>query len=347
MTLLVDIQQLKVYFRAKSNLFSRGGKHMVKAIDGVTLGINNNQVVGLVGESGSGKSTLGRSLMRLNTVTDGRILFKGEDITHMAERKLKALRSRMQMIFQDPNSSLNPRMTVREIIQEPMLVNRIGDRTSYPAVLKGLMEKIGLPTHFLERHPHEMSGGQRQRVAIARALSTNPDIIVADEPISALDVSVQAQILNLMLDLKEQERLAMLFISHDLAVVRHVSDVIAVMYLGHIVEIAPAAQLFASPSHPYTQLLIESIPTVDPSRTKHDPIIVGELPSAMNPPAGCVFHTRCPFATPFCKEKAPMLTNIAAGHQAACHLIDQSKSSVPAAIPDESSRKEEEAWLVM
>jgi oligopeptide/dipeptide ABC transporter ATP-binding protein len=338
MTALVEIEQLKVYFKAKSNLLGRGGKRIVKAIDGVSLRIGQHQVVGLVGESGSGKSTLGRAVMRLNPVHEGKILFQGRDITHLPQRELAALRPKMQMIFQDPNSSLNPRMTVREIIREPMLVNRIGSQASHPAVLKDLMEQVGLPEHFLDRHPHEMSGGQRQRVAIARALSTHPALIVADEPISALDVSVQAQILNLLLDLKAQQRLAMLFISHDLAVVRHVSDVIAVMYLGHIMEIAPAVKLFAAPTHPYTQLLIESIPTADPFRKKSYRIIKGELPSAMNPPPGCVFHTRCPAATAQCKLAAPALTRVSADHLAACHLI----GSAPVRSPEINTQREEE-----
>lgn len=343
---LVDIDDLKVYFKGKSNMFSGGSKHTVKAIDGVSLSIGRCQVVGLVGESGSGKSTLGRTLLRLHTASAGRILFQGQDITHVPSRRLGSLRARMQMIFQDPNSSLNPRMTVGQIVQEPMIVNRIGQRPSHHAAIKRLLEQVSLPERFIQRYPHEMSGGQRQRVAIARALATGPDLIVADEPISALDVSVQAQILNLLLDLKEQQRLAMLFISHDLAVVRHVSDVIAVMYLGHIMEVAPAHELFRSPRHPYTRLLIDSIPIANPHGKKSFTVVKGELPSSMNPPSGCVFHTRCPVATAECRHSPPVFSQVSPGHKAACHLVSAQWPAASAGPGGNNlERKKDEACL--
>ncbi|CAN5335893.1 dipeptide ABC transporter ATP-binding protein [soil metagenome] len=293
----------------------------VKAVQDVSLDLNRGETVGLVGESGCGKSTLGRMLLRLENATAGTVTVEGKDILHAPKSELFPMRRHMQMIFQDPYSSLNPRMTIGEIVQEPLAIHRVGDRRERTAMALGLIQKVGLKEEMLDRYPHEFSGGQRQRVGIARALALSPRIIVADEPVSALDVSVQAQVINLMVSLQKELQLTYLFISHDLSVVEYISDRIMIMYLGRIVEEGPKRTIFDSPKHPYTRALIASAPVRDPRKREVRVALKGEIPSAMNPPAGCAFHPRCPYMIPACKEIIPPLEAVNDGdptHRAAC-----------------------------
>jgi oligopeptide/dipeptide ABC transporter ATP-binding protein len=303
---LLRVEELKKYYPVRGGVF--GGKiGDVRAVDGVNLSVTEGETLGLVGESGCGKSTLGRTIMRLEDPTSGRVYFEGKDVAHAAKAELFALRRDIQMIFQDPYSSLNPRMTVGEIVREPLLVHKIGSKPQQIETVRALLETVGLTGEMLERYPHEFSGGQRQRIGLARALALNPKLVIADEPVSALDVSVRSQVLNLMVRLQRDRHLTYIFISHDLSVVEHVSDTIAIMYLGRIVEKGPADTIFAKPAHPYTRALIAAIPVPDPRQRHETAPVKGEAPSPVNPPPGCPFHPRCPYAIPACSEIVPPL----------------------------------------
>jgi peptide/nickel transport system ATP-binding protein len=318
---LVELDDVRVWFPIKSGILLDRRIGDVKAVDGVTLAIERGETLGLVGESGCGKSTLGRAILRLYEPTGGRILFDGEDITHIGQEQLRSLRRRMQMVFQDPFASLNPRHSVGRIIGEPLRAHSLGSRAEVTKRVRELLEIVGLPPDAIGRYPHEFSGGQRQRIGVARALAVNPEFIVADEPVSALDVSIQAQILNLLESLQADFQLTYLFIAHDLAVVRHISDRIAVMYLGSVVEVSPADQLYSNPLHPYTISLLSAVPIPDPvvERKRETILLQGDLPSPANPPSGCRFHTRCPYIQPTrCRDEVPQLRPVD-GQLVACH----------------------------
>ncbi|SEI09684.1 peptide/nickel transport system ATP-binding protein [Rhizobium tibeticum] len=289
----------------------------VRAVDGVSLEIAESETVALVGESGCGKSTLGKSLVRLVDPSSGSVTFKGRDVTAMSGSELQSVRRSIQMIFQDPFASLNPRQTIRAILTAPLAVHGVGERKRREAIAAQMVAHVGLPADALDRYPHEFSGGQRQRIGIARALILQPELVICDEPVSALDLSIQAQILNLLVEMKTELSLSYLFISHDLSVVRYFADRVLVMYLGRIVESAPTSELWANAKHPYTQALLAAVP--DPSRRKQAAPITGDLPSPHNPPAGCRFHTRCPLATAICRAEDPTLRQFGTGHAAACH----------------------------
>jgi peptide/nickel transport system ATP-binding protein len=326
---LVQLEDLKVYFPIKSGLVLDRHVGDVKAVDGVSLDIKRGETVGLVGESGCGKSTVGRAILRLYEPTAGRIIFDGADITTLGESELRPLRRRMQMVFQDPYSSLNPRHSVGRMISEPLRVHGLGGRRSAGARVRELLQTVGLPVDAATRYPHEFSGGQRQRIGLARALAVNPDFIVADEPVSALDVSIQAQIINLLENLQREFDLTYLFIAHDLAVVRHISDRIAVMYLGTIVEVSPAEELYDNPLHPYTISLLSAVPIPDPvvEQQRETILLAGDLPSPANPPPACRFHTRCPYIQPTrCTTEAPPLRKLSDGHLVACHWAEDIKA---------------------
>jgi oligopeptide/dipeptide ABC transporter ATP-binding protein len=296
----------------------QGGDDVVRAVDGVTFEIFKGETLGLVGESGCGKSTVGRCLLRLIEPTGGEISFAGEDVRAMSGRELRRVRREMQIIFQDPYASLNPRLRVRDIVGEPLVIHGMGNKEERRARVAELLKKVGLDPDYMNRYPHEFSGGQRQRIGIARALALNPKLIVADEPVSALDVSVQAQVINLLEDLQEEFKLTYLFISHGLAVVEHISTRVAVMYLGRIVEVASAAELYANPLHPYTRALLSAIPVPDPTRKRERIVLQGDVPTPINPPSGCRFHTRCPDAIAECSRIDPDLREVAPGHTVAC-----------------------------
>lgn len=318
---LVDIRNLKVHFPIKGGLLGRAVAS-VKAVDGVDLEVKRGEVLGLVGESGCGKSTLGRAVLQLIKPTEGQVYFDGEEISHLSTSALRQRRANMQMIFQDPFSSLDPRYTVGRVVAEPLDNFNRGTRVEKLARVKELLEVVGLNPNYVNRYPHEFSGGQRQRIGIARALALNPQFIVADEPISALDVSIQAQVLNLLLDLQSQFNLTYLFIAHNLAAIKHISNRVAVMYLGHIVEIGPADEVYNNPQHPYTIALLSASPLTDPEleRKRKRIILVGDVPSPVNPPSGCTFNPRCWRAQAICREVVPPLEAKRPGHLAACHF---------------------------
>ena len=320
---LLEVKALTRHFAVKRGLVFRRDAGVVRAVDGVSFSLARGETLALVGESGCGKSTTARLVLRLLEPTGGSVWFEGTDITAMTGETLRALRKRMQIVFQDPFASLNPRMTVGETLEEPLMVHNIGDAGSRRARVAELLGLVGLAEYHAQRYPHEFSGGQRQRIGIARALAVEPSLIVCDEPVSALDVSVQAQVINLLRDLQRRLGLSYLFIAHDLAVVKHMADRVAVMYLGQIVEIGPAAALFANPRHPYTRTLLAAIPRPDPRRERNQAVAAGDVPSPMNPPAGCRFHTRCPFVVERCRVEIPALIDAAEGHAVACHLASE------------------------
>jgi peptide/nickel transport system ATP-binding protein len=325
---LVELEHLKVYFPIKSGIVLDRHVGDIRAVDDISLTIRRGETLGLVGESGCGKSTVGRTILRLYKPTEGRILFDGQDISRLGETELRPLRRRMQMVFQDPYASLNPRHSVGRIIGEPLRTHGLSSKREATGRVRDLLKVVGLPSDAVGRYPHEFSGGQRQRIGLARALALNPDFIVADEPVSALDVSIQAQIINLFEQLQDEFDLTYLFIAHDLAVVRHISDRIVVMYLGWIVEVSPAAELYENPLHPYTISLLSAVPIPDPVVEKQrEPILLaGDIPSPANPPAACRFHTRCPFVQPTrCREEIPPLRTLADGHTVACHWAEDIK----------------------
>ncbi|MEN9677862.1 MAG: hypothetical protein RIS76_3758 [Verrucomicrobiota bacterium] len=318
---LLEVQDLRVHFPVKQSIFG-GSSGSVKAVDGVSLAVDEGEAVGLVGESGCGKTTLGRAVLRLVDPTAGRIRFNGEDITSLSSRELRSRRRQFQMIFQDPYSSLDPRLTVGESIGEALDIHRLAaDRSARRQRIGDLLKSVGLEPAHAERFPHEFSGGQRQRIGIARALAVEPRLIVCDEPVSALDVSVQAQVINLLQDLQRERRLALLFISHDLAVVEHLCSRVAVMYLGRIVESGPARQIARNPRHPYTQALLSAVPVVDPDSKRQRIVLGGDVPSPIHPPPGCPFHPRCRVAEARCSTEVPKLQDLGAGGAAACHLL--------------------------
>ena len=294
----------------------------MRAVDDVSFSIYTHEVLGLVGESGCGKTTCGKVILRIMDPTEGRIFFHGQEITHLPRKEMNRFRNRMMIIYQDPYGSLDPRMTVKNAIAEPMEVHRTASRKEKEEKVLEIMEKVGLAPDQRNRYPHEFSGGQRQRIGIARALATNPDFIIADEAVSALDVSIQAQIINLLQDLQQEFGITLLFISHDLSVVKHISDRVAVMYLGKIVEIALKSDLFSRPRHPYTQALLSAIPVPDPKLRKKGKILMGDVPSPINPPPGCRFHPRCPHRMEICDKKQPPLKDLGNGHSVACYLYE-------------------------
>lgn len=319
---LLETKSLRKYFTGKKGLLNRNPP-MVKAVDDIDLTIQKGETLGLVGESGCGKSTLGRTILKLIPMTSGQVLYEGQDIAAYDKKKMWEMRKKMQIIFQDPYSSLNPRMTVFDLVSAPLQVYGIGSREEQKEMVISMLGDVGLDKQYLNRFPHEFSGGQRQRIGIARALILNPEFVVCDEAVSALDVSVRAQVLNLMKKMQKKRNLTYLFISHDLSVVRHVSDRVAVMYLGSVVEIAGKKELYSTPRHPYTQALLSAIPIPEANRKRNRIILEGDVPSAYNPPSGCKFHTRCPYAQERCRTEVPKLRPIGdRGHLVACHRDD-------------------------
>ncbi len=318
--IILEVKNLKKYFPVLGGVFSRPVA-WVKAVDDVSFHIYEGETFSLVGESGSGKTTTGKTILKLHEPTSGHILFEGKDISNYSPSEMRPLRRDMQIIFQDPYGSLNPRLPVGEIIREPLAVHKIGTKKEQEERVVEIMKLVGLRPEYLHRYPHEFSGGQRQRIGIARAVVLNPKFIVADEPVSALDASIQAQVLNLLLELQQKLALTYLFIAHNLAVVRHVSDRIGVMYLGKLMEVADTKELFDNPLHPYTQALLSAIPIPDPDVKKERIILQGDIPSPINPPSGCPFRTRCMYAKDICAEKTPPLVDIGDGHYVACHFV--------------------------
>jgi oligopeptide/dipeptide ABC transporter ATP-binding protein len=325
--IILEVKDLKQHFPIRQGFLQRVVGH-VKAVDGVSFWLREQEVLGLVGESGCGKTTTGRAILRLYDPTDGQVWFRKEngervEIARISQREMKPIRREMRMIFQDPFSSLNPRMTVRDLIGEPLIIHNIAQGREIDDVVANLMRNVGLDPDYMQRYPHQFSGGQRQRIGLARTLALNPRLIVADEPVSALDVSVQAQVLNLLQELKERLGLTLIFIAHDLSVVEHMCDRIAVMYVGKIVELAEGETLLKHPMHPYTEALISAIPPADPDIKQNRIMLSGEIPSPANPPAGCVFHTRCRYAKDVCKVEPPQLVEVEPEHFVSCHFANE------------------------
>jgi oligopeptide/dipeptide ABC transporter ATP-binding protein len=316
---LLRVEGLVKHFPIRGGALNRVVNH-VQAVNGVSFSVRRGEVLGLVGESGSGKTTVGRLVLRLEHATDGRVLFDGVDLLTLPRGEMRRFRKRMQVIFQDPYASLNPREKVRTVLGHALALHRIGTPADREERILRLMEQVGLSADQLDRFPHEFSGGQRQRVGIARALAVNPDFIVADEPVSALDVSIQAQVINLLSDLRDALDLTMLFIAHDLAVVEHICDRVAVMYLGRIMEIAPSGVLYEEPNHPYTEALLSAVPVPEPDRPRKRTVLTGDIPSPIDPPSGCVFRSRCPRAEAICAREVPELKQVGPDHFSACHL---------------------------
>jgi oligopeptide transport system ATP-binding protein len=315
---LLQVRDLRKWYAASGGLFFRRKEH-VKAVDGVTFDVHDGEVLSLVGESGSGKSTVGKAVMRLMDIDQGSVRFDGQELSNLSRRKMRPIRSRIQIVFQDPFSSLNPRKTVGAILSAPLEIHEPGLTAAQRRErIAQTLQLVGLQPQHAQRYPHEFSGGQRQRIGIARALMSNPKLLVADEPVSALDVSIQAQVVNLLLELKRRLGLTLLFISHDLAVVGYISDRVAVMYLGRLVEIAPTASLFSNPRHPYTEALLSAVPLPDPRKRRSIQMLKGDMPSPRNPPSGCAFRTRCPYALPACADERPTLRSVGPGHLKAC-----------------------------
>lgn len=318
--IILDVQDLKKYFPIRGGVFQHTVGY-VKAVDGVSFQLKRGETLGIVGESGCGKSTAGRTILRLHEITGGKVLFNGKDIAKLSKKELRKKRLEMQMVFQDPYSSLNPRMTVGQIIGEALTDHKLMNKTQAKEKVQEIMEVCGLPSYYVNRYPHEFSGGQRQRIGIARALVLDPQFVICDEPVSALDVSIQSQIINLLGDLQKERNFSYIFISHDLSVVEYISNRVAVMYLGNIVELADKNEIFDNPLHPYTKALMSAIPVPDPTRKRERIILTGDLPSPSNPPSGCKFRTRCPMACEKCAKEAPEYRDVGGGHYVACHLV--------------------------
>ncbi len=325
---ILQIQDLVTHFPIRQGAFGRV-RGTVRAVDGVSFEVERGETFGLVGESGCGKSTLGRSILRLIEPTSGSVRFDGQELVGMPPAQLRKLRRRMQLIFQDPYASLNPRMKVREIVGEGLAIHRLASGAERERKVAALLEKMGLGAEAMDRYPHEFSGGQRQRIGIARALAVGPELVIADEPISSLDVSIQAQIVNLIVDLQAELGLTYVFIAHDLKIIEYISTRVAVMYLGKIVEMASAAELYRAPKHPYTQALLSAIPVPDPTRKRERILLPGDVPSPANPPPGCPFHPRCRYAFDRCKTEVPPLYKLDGGHLASCFLIEDEASASP------------------
>ncbi|WP_342566724.1 dipeptide ABC transporter ATP-binding protein [Psychrobacillus sp. FSL K6-4046] len=323
---LLTIKNLKKYYEIPQGMFKE--KIVVRAVDDINFSVMKGETFALVGESGCGKSTTGRTILRLSEPTAGKIIFKGTELTSLPYKKMRSLRKQMQMVFQDPYASLNPKKTIKQILLEPLKVHRKFDKRERLQKIISMLKIVGLSEYHLDRYPHEFSGGQRQRIGIARAVILQPDFIIADEPVSALDVSVQSQVINLMLELQKEFGLTYLFISHDLSVIQHMTDRVAVMYLGKIVEIADTEELFNSPKHPYTQALLSAVPVSHPKEQKNRIVLKGDVPSPVNPPSGCAFHPRCPFAMEICKSTIPKETVFEKGHTAICHLYTKKEEEI-------------------
>ncbi len=323
MSTLLEVNNIKKHFPIKNENFFSREKPVLKAVDGISFSIEAGETLGLVGESGCGKSTAGRVMLKLLEPTEGEIFFKGENITSFRGEELRKLRKDMQIIFQDPYASLNPRKTIEQTITEPMKIFNI-PKNERQKKLKRLLDVVGLSSYHKSRYPHEFSGGQRQRIGIARSLALEPELVICDEPVSALDVSIQAQVINLMEDLQDEFNLTYIFIAHDLSVVHHISDRVAVMYLGELVEIGDVAEVYQNPKHPYTQALLSAVPEVNPNQEKQRIILSGDLPSPANPPQGCKFHTRCPYAEEICRTQEPKLKKVSSdGQLASCHFVKE------------------------
>lgn len=317
---ILEVKHLKKYFPLKKGKY-KDGDPCVKAVDDITFDLYEGETLGLVGESGCGKSTLGRTIIRLYEPTSGEVIFEGEDVAKKSRKEMRALREEMQFIFQDPYSSLNPRMTVFNILAEPLIAHGKFKRgPELDAYVKNLMDRCGLPSYYCYRYPHQFSGGQRQRIGIARSLALDPSFIICDEPVSALDVSIQSQIINLMKDMQEEKSISYIFISHDLSVVKHISDRVGVMYLGSMMELADKNEIYSNPQHPYTRALIGAIPLPDPTKRKEMQVIQGEIPSNVNIPKGCKFNPRCPFAKDICREQEPATKEVKPNHFVKCHF---------------------------